>query len=187
MVYYGGASQVRSAVSQDGRSWTRLPGWLTAGRDPMPLRRPEGWLLYTTQDEEHEGGRRSVVAPFARPDAQDWAPQDATWEPQLPALVDPHEWVFNGRLESPFVYERPGGFYLFICLRDRHDYRRALVFYSDTPDRLALPPIAALRSHAAEIVEDGERSWITSGGKPTRLAPDEVGSSMAELGRRAAP
>ncbi len=127
-------------------------------RDPMILRDEKAgrWLMYCTRTERPDGGHHEVSVRTSG-DLLHWS------EPQV-AYRSEQVGTFGGPTESPFVVPVGEQFVLFICESGIYDC--TLAYASTDPmffeDAGQIP--VDLDEHCAEIVQDGERTWITGGG-----------------------
>lgn len=147
------------AHSEDGVTWNRHPLnplFRDPGhaRDPMLLRVGDGWLLYSTS-VVGETDRRGAVRLRRSPDLEHWSGARV-----VNVQEGPHD--FGRDAESPFVVEREGVFYLFVC-RAMSSYRDTRVYASRDPTRFE-QEVARLDVHAAEVVQDGDDWYITDTG-----------------------
>lgn len=165
MVYAGGtadhtAYRITLATSEDLFAWTRHEPVLFEdgfdARDPMLLRVGQGWLLYYTRTSTPSGGFHEVAVRRSE--------DLTTWSAPRVAYRSAQEGTVGGPTESPFVVPAGEGWILFVC--ESAEYDRTLAFHSRDPltftdaGRLDVD----LDEHCAEIVVDGERTWITGGG-----------------------
>ena len=151
----------------------RPPG----GRDPFLFRDRGRWLLFSVGVRANHG--QIVVTSNEGDDlGRGWSDEAIVLEDPVPSFA----W---GNLESPFVVELHRHYYLFLTRTGQDaptDYNLTLVFRSADPRRFAWQPIAELRAHAAEIVEDGGALYLTSGGWPSAIGEKNRGLSLAPLG-----
>ncbi len=165
MFYAGGgtdrtAAAINLAVSTDLCDWRRHPGGPLFvdgydARDPMVLRIGEQWVMYYCATTEPGGGNH-IVAYRTSADLVEWSEREI-------AYTDPSAGTFGGPTESPFVLAHDDGWYLFIG--PRPDYVGTDVFRSDDPLAFRIEDqVGHIASHAAEIVEDCGKLWITSAG-----------------------
>ncbi|MDD5705599.1 MAG: hypothetical protein PHR35_06715 [Kiritimatiellae bacterium] len=119
-------------------------------RDPCVIADPNGgYLLYVTGGESGIG---QIYLASGR-DPRHW-----TWEE--PALVT-DETVGPGCLESPFVHERNGVYYLFVNFSHRQ-YEETIVFASGNPRHFDWrSPLCTLFTHAAEIFSWKGKDYIS--------------------------
>ncbi|MFC9897014.1 family 43 glycosylhydrolase [Nocardia sp. NPDC127579] len=160
----GGPDRTRAALalatSPDLFRWTRAPhGPLFRdgydARDPMVLRLGEKWVMYYCATSAPHGGHH-VVCYRLSTDLLHWGERHI-------AYSDPSTGSEAGNTESPFVVRHDGSWYLFIG--PRPDYVGTDVFRSDSPFRFHIgDKIGHIRAHAAELVHDDDRWWVTSAG-----------------------
>lgn len=165
MVYAGGtadhtAYRITLATSEDLFTWTRHEPVLFEdgfdARDPMLLRVGQEWLLYYTRTSAPHGGFHEVAVRRSE--------DLLAWSEARVAYRSAEHGTVGGPTESPFVVPAGQGWILFVC--ESGEYDRTLAFFSRDP----LSFIEAgridvdLDEHCAEIVVDGERTWITGGG-----------------------
>ncbi|WP_068054647.1 family 43 glycosylhydrolase [Nocardia xishanensis] len=165
-MYYaaGGADRTRAAInlatSTDLVRWERAPGGPLFrdgydARDPMVLRIGEKWAMYYCATGTPAGGHH-VVAYRLSTDLWHWGERHI-------AYADPMIGTEAGNTESPFVVRHEDRWYLFIG--PRPGYVGTDVFRSDNPFRFRIgDKIGHVGAHAAEIVRDAGRWWITSAG-----------------------
>lgn len=148
---------MRLATSNDLYDWTRVQEPLfddgAFARDPFVTRVGELWVMYYTATSEPEGGNY-VVAYRTSEDLLNWSPRQI-------AFMDEETGSAGGNTESPFVLERPEGYYLLLSLRG--DYVRSEVFFSTDPFHFdAITKLPSIPAHAAELVQDDDGSWYIS-------------------------
>lgn len=165
MVFTGGtvdhsAYRIMLATSEDLVTWTVREEPLCVdgfdARDPMLLRHGERWLLYTTRTSTPQGGIHEIAVRTSE--------DLLTWSAPQVAYSSGVEGTVGGPCESPFVIPAGEGWILFVC--ESGEYDRTLAYYSCDPLRFeeAGRLDVDLDEHCAEIVRDGERTWITGGG-----------------------
>ncbi len=175
---------LRLAESTDLWHWQRVRATASpsarppGGRDPFVLRDADHWLLYSVGADATSHGQ--ILVAESRGDAFD------TWSTPRPVLTDPvamAPWR-RGNLQSPFVVVYDKEFYLFVTRKSPSpiDYARTNVFCSDDPRTFDWQPIAELRAHAAEVVLDHGRYFITSAGWTKTIGEEHRGLSLAPLG-----
>ncbi|GMA15324.1 glycosyl hydrolase family 32 (plasmid) [Deinococcus metallilatus] len=147
------------AHSEDGEHWARHPLnpiFREPGhaRDPMLLQVEDGWRMYYTGVMGEED-RRGAVRMRRSPDLEHWSGAQV-----VNVQPGPHD--FGRDAESPFVVEREGVYYLFVC-RAMSSYRDTRVYASHDPARFE-QEVARLAVHAAEVVQDGDSYYITDTG-----------------------
>lgn len=88
-----------------------------------------------------------------------------------------------GQPREPVCRRARRGYYLFVTRTDVGPslYHRTSVLYSTTPDRFAWAPITELWAHCAEIIRDGDRWYITSGGWTSQTGERWRGLLLAPL------
>ena len=182
MFYWGGTpdDRVQRADSVDLQSWTRVPmATAPGGRDPFVMRYNGMWLLFSVSVHESHG--RIVVSQST---------DLSHWSPPVVAIEDPVASFGWGNLESPFVVSQCGEYYLFLTRTSDLpiDYEQTMVFRSpDLTARFAWTPIAEIRGHASEVLEDGGRWWLTSAGWTSSIGEARRGLSIAPMAWAAAP
>ncbi len=189
MFYYAdrlGADPMRGsrrADSSDLWHWTRVPagspgGRAPGGRDPFVLRDGSRFLLYSVGVGGASQGEILV--------SEGRDPELARWSPAVPALTDPDpaDASPRGNVQSPYVVKYAGAYYLFVTRKSASpiDYARTSVFCSEDPLRFAWQPVADLRAHAAELIVDRGRWFITSAGWTKAIGDAHRGLSIAPLG-----
>lgn len=168
MFYCGGDPdhrryQINLATSKDLYEWTRYPGnpLFTDGydgRDPFLFRDEfnSRWILYYTATSKPEGGHRIVAAKTSK-DLVDWS------KDRYVVFKDTARGTWGGNTESPFVIQRGDWFYLFMGpganYKTTKVYKSRDLFNWDMSDEAA-----ELTSHAAEIVFDNGKWYISSCG-----------------------
>ena len=188
-MFYG-PSPSSLAVSPDLFEWFGYP--LKIGgepvyamhRDHFVLQKDDGeYLMYVTGIKDR-GGCISVArskdllhwefAGFALTSGQN-APLKPAW----------------GAMESPFVVQKDGLYYLFVTYTDcsKENYNDTLVFVSEDPLHFgcymgqedAAVPVTTLYAHAPEILQEGEKTYITTCGWRSQPTPNPGCVSIAEL------
>ncbi len=165
MFYAGGtadhaAYRITLATSEDLFTWTpHEPVLFEDGfdaRDPMVLREGGRWLLYYTRTSAPAGGRHQVAVRTSE--------DLLTWSAPSVAHESAESGTVGGPTESPFVIRAGEGFVLFVC--ESTEYDRTLACFSRDPLRFEDSGRidVDLDEHCAEIVADGESTWITGGG-----------------------
>ncbi len=155
-------------------------------RDSCLLRVDEVFYHYSCQAMKIDGTWRSCVAVRTSRDLREWSVAE-------PAHVDTSHVTEHSRMESPFVVQRPEGYYLFVRNR-MFDYPSlTTIYFSQTPQRFPSGNkawFAELENvHAPEIVEEAERYFIARVSGPrhaNRQAPGQGGGwiEVAELAFR---
>ncbi|AFU01448.1 glycosyl hydrolase family 32 domain-containing protein [Nocardia brasiliensis ATCC 700358] len=165
MFYAGGgadrtAAAINLATSTDLFHWVRRrSGPLFRdgydARDPMVTRVGDQWVMYYCATSTPAGGHH-VVAYRTSSDLVHWGHRHI-------AYTDPTTGTEAGNTESPFVVQQDGWWYLFIG--PRPTYVGTDVFRSDSPFRFRIgDKIGHIAAHAAEVLADADRWWITSAG-----------------------
>ena len=163
MFYCGGGDssqgyRIHLATSTDLHAWQRHPEnpMLIDGfdaRDPMVLRHGDGWILYYTATDTPQGGHH-IVAAVTSHDLIHWSKRKIVFR-------SPKVGTFGGPTESPFVVERHGKYYLFVCTNE--PYNDTAAYVSDSP--LSWDPadiVATFGAHAAEVMRDSDDRWFVS-------------------------
>ena len=96
-----------------------------------------------------------------------------------------------GAFESPFVVKKDGLYYLFVTYTDGSDenYNDTLVFCSENPKsfgeynggRDGAIPITKIKAHAAEVLFQDEKFYITTCGWNSKPNPNKGAVSIAQL------
>lgn len=181
MFYAGGtadhsAYRMQLATSPDLYTWTRHPGnplFVDGfdGRDPMVLRVGDVWVMYYAANSAPDGGNH-IVAYRTSTDLVTWGPREV-------AFTHPRVGTYGGPTESPFVVAHGGSHYLFVCGED--GYCDTRVYRSDDPLRFTPEQmVGEIAEHAAEVVRDGARWWISGAGwgqGGVYLRPLDLGSA----------
>jgi arabinan endo-1,5-alpha-L-arabinosidase len=162
----------RMAASSDHAS--RPPG----GRDPFALRNGARWLLFSVGVEADLRGQ--ILC------SESLDPTLRTWSPAVPVVTEPAAANPSWRsdLQSPCVVRYDTQYYLFVTRRSSSplDYVRTDVLCSSDPRHFDWRPITELRAHAAEVVMQDGRYFITSAGWPRAIGEEHRGLSVAPLG-----
>lgn len=149
--------RMRLATSSNSYDWTRVPEPLFEdgawARDPFVVRIGEQWVMYYTATREPTVNSNFVVAYRTSADLLHWGPRQI-------AFSDPMKGMAAGTTESPFVVQRPEGYYLFLSLRD-NEYNKTEAFFSRDPFHFEVDPLSALPVHAGELVQD-DGAWYIS-------------------------
>jgi beta-fructofuranosidase len=149
------AYRIHSNTSQDLWHWERDP-WNPLvcdgfdARDPMVLRDGDRWILYYTANSTPSGGNHVVKAMVSN--------DLRSWSAPLVVFTHPRVGDFAGPTESPFVVQRSGVYYLFVCDAD-------VIHIYESSDPLAWrfeDHVGEVAAHAAEIVQDLDGSWHIS-------------------------
>ncbi|MFI5538364.1 glycosyl hydrolase family 32 [Nocardia sp. NPDC051900] len=154
------AAAMNLATSPDLFHWTRsAEGPLFRdgydARDPMVVRVGEQWVMYYCATSAPAGGHH-VVAYRTSADLLHWGDRHI-------AYTDPAKGTEAGNTESPYVLRYGGWWYLFIGPRPH--YVGTDVFRSDNPFHFRIgDKVGHIAAHAAEVVDEDGRWWITSAG-----------------------
>lgn len=150
--------KIHLATSADLSAWQRHPlnPLVVDGfdaRDPMVIRHGDKWLMYYTATSRPEGGNH-IVACVESDDLLRWRNRSVVF-------THDRQGTYEGPTESPFVVQRKGRFYLFVCTNA--PYRNSAVYESDTPLHWDMRrQVGEIAAHAAEVVHDGEDRWYVS-------------------------
>ncbi len=165
MFYNGGGDDhakyaISLATSTDLYHWTRHPGGPLFrdgydARDPYVMRLGGTWVMYYTATSDPAGGDH-IVAYRTSTDLVHWGERQV-------AFTDDSAGTFGGSTESSFVVKHDGFWYLFIG--PRPGYIGTDVFRSTDPLRFRPDDLVGhIASHAAEVVRDGGRWYVTAAG-----------------------
>ncbi|GAB3669438.1 hypothetical protein GCM10027589_36960 [Actinocorallia lasiicapitis] len=165
MFYSGGGADATShainlATSTDLYTWTRHPGGPlfrdgVAARDPYVARVNGQWVMYYTANSSPTGGNH-VVAYRTSTDLIHWSGRSIAFTSATGGTI-------GGDTESPFVVYADGAWHL--LLGPRGGYVGTDVFRSDDPFRFSASQLTGhVFSHAAEVVNDGGRWWVSHSG-----------------------
>lgn len=170
---YASWGQLCRADSQDMFNWKRHelnPIFSDPGhaRDSFILKSRGTYYFYYTRTFS-EVDLRSCVAVRTSPDLKHWS------GPRI-VHVQPFEVDWGGDAESPFVVERNGLFYLFIC-RAMTEYNQSHVYWSDDPTNFPRENLVCeLPTHASEVIRVKDDEWYIS-----NTGWDKKGLYIAEL------
>lgn len=119
---------IHLATSPDLFQWTRHPAnpMVVDGydaRDPMVLKHDEEWALYYAATSTSSGGYHVVKASSSR--------DLVHWSPPTEVFRSTAKGTYGGPTESPFVVERKGKYYLFVCTN--RGYNETAIYESETP------------------------------------------------------
>ena len=188
-MFYG-PSPTQLAVSFELTEWFNYPVKLkneplmAAHRDHFVFRHKDEYLMYVSGIHNKKG----AISLFTSKDLINWefdgfalasgesAPLHCPW----------------GAMESPYVVEKDGLYYLFITYTDcePNNYFNTLVFVSENPKRFGeynggdsgAVPITTLHAHASEIIKSEDGSYyITTCGWQGFALPHEGAVSIARL------
>ncbi len=155
------AYRMHLATSPDLVHWTRSPAnpLFTDGfdaRDPMVTRIGGQWVMYYTANSTPAGGNHQVAYRTST-DLRHWSGKRVAFE-------HPAAGTFGGPTESPFVINRDGWWYLFVCCEP--GYRDTRVYRSKDPLAFSVRDLAGrIDSHAAEVVTEPDgTTWVTGAG-----------------------
>jgi hypothetical protein len=165
MYYCGGGNdharyRIHLATSRDLNVWERHPAnpMVVDGfdaRDPMVLRVGDEWVMYYTANETPAGGQH-VVAAVTSNDLVRWSNKKVVFRSL-------HAGTSGGPTESPFVVERGGKFYLFVCTNT--PYNDTAVYESTSPFEWSPEDIVAtFPAHAAEVIRSDGRWFVSAAG-----------------------
>lgn len=188
-MFYG-PSPTQLAVSFDMVEWYGYSVILeneppmAAHRDHFVLKVGEGkYLMYVVGVHDKKG----AVSVFSSSDLLKWQFKGFALTSGDDAPLKPG-W---GAMESPYVVEKEGYYYLFITYTDCSDetYNNTLVFASKDPERFGeyngekggALPIAKLYGHASEILQDNDKYYITTCGWNSKDIPHKGAVSIARL------
>lgn len=152
--------RIHAAYSQDLYTWIRhsnnpmvVDGF--DARDPMVLRVGDEWVMYYTATSQPSGGNH-VVASVRSSDLNSWKNKQVVF-------VHPTVGTFGGPTESPFVVQRGGKYYLFVCTNTPYD--DTAVYESDSPFHWDIKnKIGNFPAHAAEVIQAGGLWLVTRAG-----------------------
>lgn len=152
-----------------------LPDDLWIGtRDPHIMRGDDGKYWIHVVCTGNKGAKQSQVI---RIRTKDFVTFD---KPETILGINDCEWATL--IESPFLYEHEGLWYLFFTYAHRR-YAETVVVVSESHDHFDYEnnTIATLFGHAAEIFEHDGKTYITSCGPEDNHYLNSHGVSMAEL------
>lgn len=188
-MFYG-PSPTSLAVSFDMYEWfghtvkLKDEPLMAAHRDHFVLRLDNGsYLMYVSGVHDTYG----AVSCFSSDDLLSWRFRGFALTTRAPAPLHPG-W---GAVESPFVVQKDGLYYLFVTYTDcsAETYNNTLVFVSEDPllfgcfdgTEKNARPVAALALHAPEILQENGRYYVTTCGWRGKPVPHEGCVSIAEL------
>lgn len=142
------------------------------------------WLMYVVGTKD----KRGCVSLFRSKNLIDWKFAGYALTSGADAPLTP-AW---GAIESPFVIEKDGLYYLFVTYTDskRESYNNTLVFVSKDPTSFGeynganggAMPVTKIFAHAPEIIRDGEDWYITTcGWRGYKDVPNKGCVSIAKL------
>jgi predicted GH43/DUF377 family glycosyl hydrolase len=161
-MYYcaGGADhskyQIHLATSKDLFHWERsaanpmvIDGF--DARDPMVVRVNGQWIMYYCATDKPQGGDHHTVKCVVSKDLVHWTDPKEVFS-------SPIGGSFGGPTESPFLVERKGKYYLFMC-----NGGTVSCYISDSPFHWDIANcVGTITSHAVEIVVTPEGKWYAS-------------------------
>lgn len=187
-MYYG-PGITRMAVTNDPTHWmdhqVRIEGEpvMAVNRDHMVIEYDGGWLMYASGLKDGY----SCISLLRSDDLVNWTFSGYALTSSDDAPLNP-PW---GAFESPFVLKRGELYYLFLTYTDckKENYHNTLVFCSKDPtcfgnytlSNHADTVVAELPAHAAEVICEDGRYFITSAGWRNHGAHCEGGVAIAEL------
>ena len=150
--------KIHLATSKDLKKWIRHPKNPMVvdgfdGRDPCILKLKDKWVMYYTANRPANKGNHVVMAVTSK--------NLIKWGNPVIVFKHPGIGTFGGPTESPFVVERKGKFYLFLCTNTPYDDTAAYV--SDNPYHWEIEnKVGKFPAHAAEIIQDNNGKWFIS-------------------------
>lgn len=156
---YASWGQLCRADSKDMFNWDRYPlnplfSDPGHARDSYILKSNGQYFFYYTRTF-NEVDLRSTVAVRTSPDLKHWS------GPKI-VHTQPLKCDWGGDCESPFVVEKNGIYYLFIC-RAMTAYNQTHVYWSKDPMNFPKENfVCELPTHASEIVKVSEDEWYIS-------------------------
>lgn len=187
-MFYG-PSPTQLALSFDMYEWYGYPvklhgePMMAAHRDHFVLKTKEGYLMYVAGVYQ----KRGAISVFSSDDLLEWKFEGYALTSGENAPLSPG-W---GAMESPFVVEKDGAYYLFVTYNDCTDatYCDTLVFVSENPKSFGgydggkggAIPVTKLYAHAPEVVEENGKYYITTCGWRSKPSPNKGAVSIAEL------
>ncbi|MHC4843555.1 MAG: glycoside hydrolase family protein [Planctomycetota bacterium] len=157
-------SEVTMAVSKDLYNWEKFnppshPGANVAGwRDPCVIKLEDGtYLQYFAGESDEPEKYGEVVNLSVSKDMVNWKMIEPCYSTRI-SEVD------FGLFESPFVYEKDGLYYLFVCFAHQR-YYQTFVVVSDNPYHFPQENvITTLFTHAGELIEIDGVTYMSSCG-----------------------
>ncbi len=150
--------KIHLATSKDLFNWKRHPGnpMVVDGfdaRDPCIFRHGDEWIMYYTATRPaHEGNH--VVMAVTSDDL-------VHWDHKRVVFTHPMVGTASGPTESPFVVERKGKYYLFVCTNLPYD--DTVVYESDSPFEWKMEnQVGEFPAHAAEVIRLPNDTWMIS-------------------------
>ena len=188
-MFYG-PSPTSLAVSFDMYEWFGTTVTLKdeplfgAHRDHFVLQLGENeYLMYVVGLHDRKG----AISCFSSNDLLHWSFEGFALTTGDQAPLKP-AW---GAVESPFVVKKDGLYYLFLTYTNCSDatYNNTLVFCSEDPKHFGeyngevdgTMPVAKLHAHAAEVIEEGGKYYITTCGWRRKPNVNKGAVSIAPL------
>ena len=188
-MFYG-PSPTSLAVSYDMNEWfghkvvLNNEPLMSAHRDHFVLKTGNNrYLMYVSGIHNKKG----AISCFSSEDLLVWDFEGFALTSGVDAPLNPG-W---GAMESPYVVEKDGFYYLFVTYTDCSDetYNNTLVFCSENPlsfgvyngDGEGARPVTVLQAHAPEILREDGKFYITTCGWFDKPVPHKGCVSIAEL------
>ena len=188
-MFYG-PSPTKLAVSFDNAEWfgyavkMHKEPPMSAHRDHFVLKlKDNSFLMFVSGIKD----KKSAISLFSSTDLLSWNFEGFALTSGENAPLNPG-W---GAMESPFVVEKNGLYYLFVTYTDcsNDTYNQTLVFVSENPKSFGeynggaggVSPVTTLSAHAPEIVKDGDDYYITTCGWLSKPIPHKGAVSIAKL------
>ena len=163
MYYCAGGKQhtkyhIHLATSTDLFHWTRHSAnpMVADGydaRDPMVFRYKDKWVLYYAATSAPTGGYHTVKAATSS--------DLVHWSGATEVFRSAEKGTYGGPTESPFVVERNGKYYLFVCTNQ--GYNETAVYESESPLHWDLENVVGkFAAHAAEVIHTADGKWYVS-------------------------
>ncbi|WP_425397920.1 family 43 glycosylhydrolase [Aeoliella sp.] len=152
--------RINLATSTDLFNWKRHPENPMVvdgfdGRDPCVRREGDKWAMYYTGNRPVERGNH-VVLKVTSDDLIHWGDKRVVF-------THPKVGTFGGPTESPFVIERNGKQYLFVCTNTPYD--NTAVYESDNSDEWKPEDqIGDFPAHCAEVLKVDDKWYVTRAG-----------------------
>ncbi|NIM94800.1 MAG: hypothetical protein GTO18_13960 [Anaerolineales bacterium] len=151
-------------------------------RDPEVFWVGDRWMMIYCRRVDF-GGRygESVVSYRYSDDLFNWGERAG----DLVRGLEDTQWF--GSSESPFLYPREEGWYLFVTHVGPANYHRTKVWFSADPTDFGMDEdhITVLFTHAAQVFEFDGKTWITNTGCHSTFYgfefPSDIGVEVAEL------
>lgn len=151
--------QINLATSKDLKTWTRYKNNplfqdFYDARDPMVLLIDGVYHMYYTANLDKDDNHHVVNVRTSK--------DLLKWSPAKVVFVHPEKGTFGGPTESPFVVRYGDHFYLFIG--PDGEYHKTTVYRSANPYHWEFKPIYSFPSHAAEVIQDGDKWYASDAG-----------------------